>query len=197
MPYPARGMTHPDTPTQDTRLLEALLFASARPLTGAEIAVHLPQGADVAAALEAVRARYAGGGVEVVVRDGAYALRTAPDLAGRLEAVREAERPLPRAALETLAIIAYHQPATRPEIEAIRGVSVGRATLDTLIAAGWIKPGRRRPTPGRPATWVTTPAFLDHFGLASLDDLPDLAELKAAGLVGAGAGPGLFEGTES
>ncbi|MBL3676040.1 MAG: SMC-Scp complex subunit ScpB [Alphaproteobacteria bacterium] len=176
----------------DLRLLEALLFAAERPLTAADIARHLPEGANAPALIAALAQDYAGRGVEVVERGGAWAFRTAPDLAEALATAREAEKPVPRAALETLAVIAYHQPVTRAEIEAIRGVSTQRATLAPLIEAGWVKPGRRRPTPGRPTTWVTTWAFLDHFGLASLADLPEAEEMRAAGLVVGPDAPDLF-----
>lgn len=182
-------------PSDPARLVEALLFASAQPLTGAEIAARLPEGADLAAILRDLSNRYAGRGVELVERDGAFAFRTAPDLAGALDLERAAQRPLSRAAMETLAVIAYHQPVTRAEIEAIRGVSVQRSTLDILVESQWVKPGRRRDTLGRPATWVTTPGFLDHFALTSLDDLPQVAEMKAAGLVGT-PGPDLFTAPE-
>ncbi len=116
-------------------------------------------------------------------RGKSWAFRTAPDLAGRLRIEKEALRKLSRAAIETLAIIAYHQPVSRPEIETIRGVAAGRGTLDVLIEANWIKPGRRRETPGRPGTWVTSEQILDHFGLAGLADLPGIDDLKAAGLL--------------
>jgi segregation and condensation protein B len=126
---------------------------------------------------------YAGRGVNLVERDGAWAFRTAADLAGQLKIERATTRKLSRAAVETLAVIAYHQPVSRAEIETIRGVATARGTLDVLIEADWIKPGQRRETPGRPGTWMTTEAFLDHFGLTALTDLPGIEELKIAGLL--------------
>jgi segregation and condensation protein B len=165
------------------RLLEALLFAASEPVAERVIAQHLPQGADVRALLAKLQTDYAGHGVNLVERDGAWAFRTAADLAGRLKIEKETARKLSRAAVETMAIIAYHQPVSRAEIETIRGVATARGTLDVLIEAGWIKPGKRRETPGRPGTWVTTESFLDHFGLSGLADLPGIDELKAAGLL--------------
>ena len=171
---------------QDMRFIEALLFAAPAPMPEKEIAERLPDGADLAAALEALSDHYRGRGVNLVQTGSGWAFRTAADLAGKLKLEIVEPRKLPRVALETLAIIAYHQPVTRAEIEQIRGVATSRGTLDTLMEADWVRPGRRRQTPGRPVTWVTTPAFLDHFQLASLDDLPGVAELKAAGLLEAG-----------
>jgi segregation and condensation protein B len=173
------------------RMVEALLFASAAPMKPAELAQRLPHGADAAAALEALRRRYEGRGVNLVRVGQAWAFRTAPDLGYLMRRESEEARRLSRAATETLAIIAYHQPVTRAEIEEIRGVSVSRGTLDLLLELEWIKLGRRRETPGRPVTFVTTRAFLDHFGLESAKDLPGIKELRAAGLLdGApGAGP--------
>lgn len=165
------------------RLLEAILFAAAEPLDEASIAERMPNDADVAALLVDLSQTYANRGVNLVKVGGKWALRTAPDLADKLKIERDVQRRLSRAAHETLAIIAYHQPLTRAEVEAIRGVAVNRGTLDVLLEAGWIKPGRRRNTPGRPTTWVTTDAFLSHFGLESLQDLPGVKELKAAGLL--------------
>jgi segregation and condensation protein B len=167
----------------DIRLLEALLFASAEPLPERTLARHF--GTDVALPLLLARlqADYAGRGVNLVERDGAWAFRTAADLAGQLRLERASIRKLSRAAVETIAVIAYHQPVSRAEIETIRGVATARGTLDVLIEAGWIKPGPRRETPGRPGTWVTTDAFLDHFGLTKLSDLPGVEELKIAGLL--------------
>ena len=165
------------------RLVEALLFAAAEPVSEAEIARRLPPGVKVATVIERLQLDYAGRGVEPVQLDGKWHFRTAPDLAPALEITRQEERRLSRAMEETLAIIAYHQPVTRPEIEAIRGVSVGSSTIDGLLETGWIKPGPRKDVPGRPLTWLTTPAFLEAFGLASLRDLPGLDELRAAGLL--------------
>ncbi|WP_374449271.1 SMC-Scp complex subunit ScpB [Stella sp.] len=165
------------------RLAEALLFAAAEPLDAETIAQRLPEGTDVAALMERLAADYAPRGVQVVRVAGRWALRTAPDLAGALRLERTVARKPTRAAIETLAIIAYHQPVTRAEIEEIRGVALSRGTLEILMEAGWIKPKGRRQTPGRPATWVTTEAFLAHFGLDQLSDLPGIDELKAAGLL--------------
>lgn len=165
------------------RVLEAVLFAAVEPLDEASIAARLPDDADIDALLVNLSTAYAGRGVNVVKVGGKWSLRTAPDLVDKLKIEREAERRLSRAGHETLAIIAYHQPLTRAEIESIRGVAVNRGTLDVLLEAGWIKPGRRRNTPGRPTTWVTSEAFLSHFGLESLQDLPGVKELKLAGLL--------------
>ena len=165
------------------RLLEALLFASKEPINQKTLAQHFPPEADLGALLAKLQGDYAGHGINLVERDGAWAFRTAADLAGRLKIEKETVRRLSRAAAETLAVIAYHQPVSRAEIETIRGVATARGTLDVLIEAGWIKPGRRRETPGRPSTWVTTEGFLDHFGLSSLADLPGVDELKATGLL--------------
>lgn len=165
------------------RLLEALLFASAEPLSARELHERMPEGADVGGALLALQEDYAERGVTLVEMEGKWAFRTATDLAEMLQLDREEERKLSRAALETLAIVAYHQPVTRAEIENIRGVATHRGTLDILLEAGWIKTGRRRETPGRPVTWVTTTGFMDHFALESMTDLPGLDELKASGLL--------------
>lgn len=165
------------------RVLEAVLFAAVEPLDEASIAARLPDDADIDALLVDLSTAYAGRGVNVVKVGGKWSLRTAPDLVDKLKIEREAERRLSRAGHETLAIIAYHQPLTRAEIESIRGVAVNRGTLDVLLEAGWIKPGRRRNTPGRPTTWVTSEAFLSHFGLENLQDLPGVKELKLAGLL--------------
>jgi segregation and condensation protein B len=165
------------------RILEAILFAAVEPLDEASIAVRLPADADLADLLVILSKAYASRGVNIVKVGGKWALRTAPDLVDKLKIERVAERRLSRAAQETLAIIAYHQPLTRAEVEAIRGVAVNRGTLDVLLEAGWIKPGRRRDTPGRPTTWLTSDGFLSHFGIESLQDLPGVKELKAAGLL--------------
>jgi segregation and condensation protein B len=165
------------------RLLEALLFASAEGLSERALASRLPEGSDVEALLTALREHYEGRGVHLIQAGKTWAFRTAPDLAARLAAHKQVERKLSRAGIETLAIIAYHQPVTRAEIEEIRGVGLSRGTLDSLLEAGWIRPRGRRRTPGRPTTWGTTDAFLDHFGLESTEDLPGTDELKAAGLL--------------
>ncbi|MEM6488389.1 MAG: SMC-Scp complex subunit ScpB [Pseudomonadota bacterium] len=164
-------------------MVEAILFASAAPLSEREIADRLPRGAAVGPAIQALTARYAGGGVVLERIGKSYAFRTAPDLGFLMRRDVVVERPLSRAAMETLAIIAYHQPVTRTEIEEVRGVGVSKGTLDLLLEIGWIRVGRRRETPGRPATFVTTPAFLDHFALEDVRDLPALAELRRAGLM--------------
>ena len=172
-------------PAHQMRLLEALLFASAEPLDEAALATRFPDGTDLAALLRELRERYAGRGVELVCLERRWAFRTAPDLGPYLRLKEDVQRKLSRAAIETLAIIAYHQPVTRAEIESIRGVATSKGTLDLLMENRWIKPGRRRETPGRPLTWVTTEHFLDHFGLASLRDLPGVEDLRAAGLLDA------------
>ena len=165
------------------RTLEALLFASAEPLSPQVILERLPEGSDLGVLLPALQANYNERGIQLVEVGGQWAFRTAPDVAGALTQEKEVQKKLSRAALETLAIVAYHQPLTRAEIENIRGVATHKGTLDLLMEQGWVKPGRRRETPGRPLTWVTTPAFLDHFGLESTSDLPGLDDLKAAGLL--------------
>jgi segregation and condensation protein B len=168
---------------QALRLLEALLFASDRPVAENAIAERLPEGADVPALLAELRETYVNRGVNLVKVGNSWAFRTAPDLGAMLTVEREVTRKPSRAAIETLAIIGYHQPVTRAEIEEIRGVGLSKGTLDSLFEAGWIRPRGRRRTPGRPVTWGTTEAFLDHFGLETLDDLPGMEELKAAGLL--------------
>ena len=165
------------------RILEALLFASAEPLRPSQMAPFLGEGADVEALLLRLQAQYAERGVNLVRRGEGWAFRTAEDLGFLLRREEQETRPLSRAALETLAIIAYHQPATRAEIEEVRGVATGKGTLDLLMEAGWVRMRGRRRTPGRPVTYGTTEAFLDHFGLESLSDLPGLEELKGAGLL--------------
>ncbi|MGY6534127.1 MAG: SMC-Scp complex subunit ScpB [Pararhodobacter sp.] len=168
---------------EQERMIEAILFASAQPVGMAELARRLPQGCDPAEALVHLRHRYAGRGVTLVRVGDAWAFRTAPDLAWLMHAEQVEMRRLSRAAIETLAIVAYHQPVTRAEIEEIRGVAVSRGTLDQLLELEWIRLGRRRMTPGRPVTFVVTDAFLDHFGLESARDLPGLKELREAGLL--------------
>jgi segregation and condensation protein B len=168
------------------RLLEAILFAAATPLGRDELAARLPAGADLSALLALLQAQYAGRGVNLVEAGETWSFVTAADLAPRLVAERRVERRLSRAATETLAIIAYRQPVTRAEIEVIRGVQVSKGTLDVLIEQGWVAPSGRLETPGRPLTWATTDAFLAHFGLNRLADLPDAEELRAAGFLDAG-----------
>jgi segregation and condensation protein B len=165
------------------RRVEALLFAAAGPLTAAEIAARLPAGANVARAISGLRARYEGRGVEVECVADRWRFRTAPDLAFMMTEEREEPRRLSKAALETLAIIAYHQPVTRAEIESVRGVSISKGTLDLLLEMGFVRLRGRRRTPGRPVTYATTDRFLEHFGLATLYDLPGVQEMKAAGLL--------------
>ena len=181
-------------PAEQERMVEAILFASAEPVSVAELNARMPHGADGAAAVEALRRRYEGRGVRVVRVGDGWAMRTAPDLGFLMQKERVETRKLSRAAIETLAIIAYHQPVTRAEIEEIRGVSLSRGTVDQLLELDWIRFGRRRMTPGRPVTFVVTQAFLDHFGLESARDLPGLKELRAAGLLDSrpppGSGPG-------
>ena len=165
-----------------TRHVEAALFASASPLTPDEIAAYAGEG-DVDAALAGLAEHYAGHGVELVERGGRWHFQTAPDLAHILRRTREEPRRLSRAATETLAIIAYHEPVSRAEIEAIRGVQISKGTLDVLMEAGWVRTAGRRESPGRPLLYATTPDFLTHFGLGSRRDLPGIDDLKAAGLL--------------
>ncbi|MEX3016022.1 SMC-Scp complex subunit ScpB [Gymnodinialimonas hymeniacidonis] len=168
---------------EQERMLEALLFASAEPVSLSEMEARMPHGSDPAEALVLLRKRYEGRGVHVAKVGDAYAFRTAADLGFLMAREQVEQRKLSRAAIETLAIVAYHQPVTRAEIEEIRGVSVSRGTVDQLIELEWIKFGRRRMTPGRPVTYVVTPEFLDHFGLENARDLPGLKELRDAGLL--------------
>ena len=173
-----------DDRAQQLRLIEALLFASAAPLDAATIAERLPTGAEVPALVAELQSDYRGRGVNLVFVAGGWTFRTAADLADKLGLEKVVPRKLSRAGIETLAIIAYHQPVTRAEIENIRGVAVSSGTLDVLMETGWIAPAGRRETPGRPVTWATTDAFLLHFGLSDRRDLPGIEELKATGLVG-------------
>jgi segregation and condensation protein B len=171
---------------QHLRLIEAILFASPAPVPERILAGRLPEDTDLAALLEALESRYRGRGVNLVRAGGAWAFRTAPDIASLLNVETWVTRKPSRAQVETLSIIAYHQPITRAEIEDIRGVGMSRGILDTLLEAGWIAPKGRRRTPGRPVTWGTTVAFLDHFGLEDLSHLPGIDEMKAAGLLDSG-----------
>ncbi len=173
-----------DAGVRPSAMVEALLFAAAEPLSAADLAERLPAGADVGAALAALQARYAGRGVELVCVADRWRFQTAADLAFLMTEEREEPRRLSRAAQETLAIIAYHQPVTRAEIEAVRGVQASKGTLDVLLELGLVRMRGRRRTPGRPVTFGTTDGFLEHYGLASLADLPGAAEMKAAGLLG-------------
>jgi segregation and condensation protein B len=170
-------------PEETERQVEALLFAAAEPLSGADLAGRLPSGSDVDAALAALTARYAGRGVNLVCVADRWRFQTAPDLAFLMSQEREEPRRLSRAAQETLAIIAYHQPVTRADIEAVRGVQASRGTLDALLELGLVRMRGRRRTPGRPITFGTTDAFLEHYGLASLADLPGVGEMRALGLL--------------
>jgi segregation and condensation protein B len=172
-------MSEADDTERALRIAEALLFASDRPVSPARLAAALPEGADAEAVIAALAARYAGRGVEVAAVAGGYAFRTAADLAAALIQVIEAPRRLSRVAMEALAIIAWHQPVTRAEIEEIRGAALSQATLDALLEAGLVATRGRRESPGRPALWGTTPRFLEQFGLGSLADLPKREELLA------------------
>lgn len=165
-----------------TRAVEATLFASAEPLAAGDIAEHVGEG-DVGRALASLAEHYAGRGIEIVERGGRWHFQTAPDLAHLLRRTREETRRLSRAATETLAIIAYHEPVSRAEIEAIRGVQISKGTLDVLMDAGWVRPAGRREGPGRPLLYATTQDFLTHFGLGSRRDLPGIDDLRAAGLL--------------
>ncbi len=170
---------------EDMRIIEAVLFMAPEPMQASDFIAYLPHRneIDVASLLSRLSSDYQGRGVELFRAGQTYAFRTAGDLGEKLTAERIEHKKLSRAAMEVLSVIAYHQPVTRAEIEAIRGVATGKGTLDQLLEMGWIKTGRRREAPGRPVTWISTPAFLDHFGLASIVDLPGLDELKAAGLL--------------
>lgn len=179
----------PDLSEQE-RMVEAILFASAEPVSLHEMVSRMPHGSEPIAALKNLQKRYQGRGVEVMEIDRAWAIRTSSDLSFLMLRETVETRKLSRAAIETLAIIAYHQPVTRAEIEEIRGVAVSRGTIDQLLELEWIKVGRRRQTPGRPATFVVTNLFLDHFGLENVRDLPGLKELRAAGLLDNRAAPG-------
>ena len=177
----AEAELRPDA--QALRILEAVLFAAVEPLDEETLAARLPRGADLPRLLAVLRDHYAGRGVNLVRIAGKWALRTAPDLAYALRTETVEPRRLSRAALETLAIVAYHQPVTRAEIEEIRGVAVSKGTLDVLLETGWVRMRGRRRVPGRPMTYGTTGGFLDHFGLESIGDLPGLDELRGAGLL--------------
>ncbi len=173
------------------RAAEALLFVSGEPLSAGELAERLGAGVDVGAVLSRLKRDYAGRGVELVEAGGKWRFQSAADLAFLFSQTRAEPKRLSKAALECLAIIAYHQPITRPEMEEVRGVSLSRGTLDLLLEIGWVRPRGRRRTPGRPLTYGTSEAFLLHFGLPSLDALPGKDDLKAAGLLDARAPPGL------
>lgn len=177
-------------PTHIERCVEALLFAAAEPLSLADLARRLPDGADVAEAIQALRQQFDGRGVELVEVAGRWRIQTAADLAFLMTEEREEPRRLSKAAQETLAIIAYHQPVTRAEIEAVRGVQASKGTLDVLLELGLVRMRGRRRTPGRPVTYGTTDLFLENFGLASLADLPGMTDMKALGLLDMNLPPG-------
>ena len=179
--------------SEQERMVEAILFASAEPVSLREMAGRMPHGSEPLIALQNIKKRYLGRGVEVVKVDQAWAIRTSADLAFLMQRENVETRKLSRAAIESLAIIAYHQPVTRAEIEESRGVAVCRRTVNPLLELQWIKIGRRRETPGRPVTFVVTEEFLDHFGLENARDLPGLKELRAAGLLENRPAPGLDE----
>ncbi len=174
----------PEALLQKSKVVEAVIFASAVPVKARDLVAYLADESELSAVISIIEERYgAFSGVELVRREDAYAFRTRPEIAEALSIDRQVERPLSRAAMEVLAIIAYHQPVTRAEIEEIRGISLSKGTMDILLEIGWIKPKGRRRTPGRPLTWGTAPAFLDHFGLEALDALPGMEELKSSGLL--------------
>lgn len=175
---------------QHLRIVEAVLFAAAEPVDAARLASFLPEGTDIAPLLADLHANFANRGVNLVEVAGKWTFRTAEDLSFLLRREQVEQRRLSKAAMETLAIIAYHQPVTRAEIEDIRGVTISRGTLDTLMEVGWARMRGRRRTPGRPVTYGTTEAFLSHFGLAEVSDLPGLQEMKGAGLLEANLPPG-------
>ena len=164
--------------------IEAVIFASEKPIRESDLRNHLPDDMELAPLITMIHKRFdETSGIELCQVGDSWAFRTRAEVAAHLNTRKEVERPLSRAALEVLAIIAYHQPITRAEIEEIRGISLSRGTIDILLELGWIKPRGRRRTPGRPLTWGTSPAFLDHFGLSDLADLPGLDDLKASGLL--------------
>ncbi|MCX5480337.1 SMC-Scp complex subunit ScpB [Kaistia geumhonensis] len=180
----------PEARRMALRMAEAILFASAEPLSAAEIGERLPDGSDVKALLRELQLAYSGRGVNLVEVAGKWMFRTAGDLAFLLQSEAEEPKKLSRAALETMAIIAYHQPVTRAEIEEIRGVTTSKGTLDVLLDTGWVRMRGRRRVPGRPITYGTTEAFLVHFGLEAVGDLPGLEELRGAGLLDGRIPPG-------
>jgi len=182
-PHAAESLFEAPPMAEQERMCEAILFATVEPVSIKEMEARMPHGCDAAEAMVHLRKRYEGRGVRVVKVGDAWAIRTAPDLGFLMQKETVETRKLSRAAIETLAIIAYHQPVTRAEIEEIRGVSVSRGTVDQLLEMEWIRFGRRRVTPGRPVTFVVTQEFLDHFGLESARDLPGLKELRSAGLL--------------
>ncbi len=184
----------------DVRAVEAALFAAEHPMTVDQIRAYVGDSVDVTTALARLAEHYDGRGIELVQRGKSWHFQTAADLAYLLRREREETRKLSRAAVETLSIIAYHEPVSRAEIEAIRGVQISKGTLDVLMEAGWVRPAGRREVPGRPLIYATTPGFLTHFGLASRKDLPGIADLKAAGLldpIDMALGDMQFDGQES
>ena len=187
------GIEHgPQIDFQHLRIVEAVLFASAEPVSERVLAARLPEGSDVSLLLEELQANYSERGINLNRVGEKWAFRTAADLAGDLHIEVEKAKKMTRATLETLAIIAYHEPVTRSEIEEIRGVALSKGTLDILLEAKWIRPKGRKRVPGRPVLWGTTDDFLDHFGLEHRDDLPGLADLKAAGLLDSRPGMGRY-----
>ena len=172
-----------EDPVQQKRVIEALLFASPEAVSLKSIQARLPKTADVGRILLEIQEDFKERGINLIQMEDVWAFRTASDVGPHLALTKKEEKKLSRAALETMAIIAYHQPVTRAEVENIRGVATNKGTLDVLMESGWIKPGRRRETPGRPVTWTTTNQFLDDFGVSNLTDLPGLNELKASGLL--------------
>ena len=182
----------PEIDFQHIRIVEAVLFASAEPVSERVIAARLPEGTDVSTIMHVLAETYETRGVNLKQIGDKWAFRTAMDLAGDLHIEVEKAKKLTRATLETLAIIAYHEPVTRSEIEEIRGVALSKGTLDILLESKWIRPRGRKRVPGRPVLWATTDNFLDHFGLESRDDLPGLADLKAAGLLDSRPGMGRY-----
>lgn len=182
----------PQIDFQHVRIVEAVLFASAEPVSERVIAARLPEGTDISAILNAISETYASRGINLNRVGEKWAFRTAVDLAGDLHIEVEKAKKMTKATLETLAIIAYHEPVTRSEIEEIRGVALSKGTLDILLEAKWIRPRGRKRVPGRPVLWATTDDFLDHFGLENRDDLPGLADLKAAGLLDSRPGMGRY-----
>jgi segregation and condensation protein B len=187
---PVESEKAPEARAEELRLLEAMLFASAEPLDEKSLAARLPQGVDVPSALARLQEEYAPCGINLVRISGKWTFRTASDLSWLLSKETIEPRKLSRAAIETLAIIAYHQPVTRTEIEEIRGVTTSKGSVDVLLETGWIRPRGRRKAPGRPVTYGTSEAFLSHFGLEAVGDLPGLDELKGSGLLDGRMPPG-------
>ena len=175
----------PEITQEDVRMVEAILFAASSPIEEHVIAERFPEDRAVLIPeiLKQIKEAYEGRGMNLVLRGKKWAFRTAADIGERIKLEKEQTKKFTRAAMETMAIVAYHQPVTRAEIENIRGVAISSGSLDTLVEAGWIKPGKRREVVGRPVTWITTQDFLNHFGLENINDLPGMEELKASGLL--------------